>query len=663
MSSQWIVEFHKQLVRGKQVLLYGNVGDLVLLNGGYLSLHQFLEQYFSDEGYEIVGRYDIVDGIRFADQEMQQLFQRTVTQSKGGDAEAGAANVPPPMQSSQQASPGQQTGSNQPTTESAQTNAAGEGNRPRRSMPRARSRTRRGPMLVQPDQALDAIRTVLSQSEVSSAVCVDFSDKLVTDPQRQTENELKLMVQVKKIIQEAAYLVTDPLKGRKNVLAVVAGHLGSLPPWLYHENPLIGLVQVTQPRLDERKNFIRVYLPHFQGGNSLGGEQTEEIVRDFSDLTDGLTAWDLEAIRRTSIVEDMSIAKPRRVVDYYKYGQRDDPWEKLDEQKIRHACHQLEQRVIGQPAAIKAVVDMLLAARVGVSMSEVTAGAGKPKGVFFFVGPTGVGKTEMAKAITQLVFGDDAAFERFDMSEFAEQHAAEKLTGSPPGYVGFEEGGRLTNRVRERPFSLLLFDEIEKAHGRVMDKFLQILEDGRLTDGKGQTAYFSQTVIIFTSNIGSDTLDLHGSASGETVISFDEVRMHYRDRVREHFTRELGRPELLNRLGDNILVFDVLRPEYIKGICKKFLRMLAASAMEKCHLELVFPDDGVVQMIGRLMLAGDNMLFGGRRIKTLLEAMVERPLNRWIFFEKPASGSRLETTVDDSGFEILVNGKPISDIE
>src|SRR5262249_42628374 len=218
---------------------------------------------------------------------------------------------------------------------------------------------------------------------------------------------------------------------------------------------------------------------------------------------------------------------------------------------------------------------VLVSARVGVSMSEATARSGRPKGTFFFVGPTGVGKTELAKALTGLIFGDDTAFARFDMSEYAEQHAAEKLAGSPPGYVGYEEGGHLTNRVRERPFSLLLFDEIEKAHARVMDKFLQLLEDGRLTDGKGQTAYFSQSVIIFTSNIGSDRLSLSGTEDGN-LPTYEAVRDHYLAAVRDHFTRPptqggLGRPELLNRFGDNVLVFDLLRPEYVDGISRKFL--------------------------------------------------------------------------------------------
>src|SRR5262249_1284893 len=159
----------------------------------------------------------------------------------------------------------------------------------------------------------------------------------------------------------------------------------------------LSLVQVGRPRWEERHNFIQAFLKDFWGANALVGAAAKEVVRDFADLTDGLTAWDLEMIRRTSIVEQMPIVRARQLIDYYKYGQRDDPWERLDPGKIRDARSQIESRVIGQPAAVEAVVSMLVAARVGVTLAEPTSRTGRPKGTFFFVGPTGVGKTELAK--------------------------------------------------------------------------------------------------------------------------------------------------------------------------------------------------------------------------------------------------------------------------
>ncbi len=641
-SSQWMTEFQKELLRAKQVLLYGNVADMFLLNGRYLSLGDFLNTYFREEGYNIVSTYDIADGLRLADPSvMQPIFDRILMAATGGDVNAVTPAVSGPVPADPRRGGAAAVQGAQPV--------------PQRGVPRAAA----GPGLMAlraPDQALHAIRVTLAQTDVSAAAVIDFSDKLVGDPERQIDAERLLMVQLKKAIREAAYITAGSLAGRKNALVIVASQLGAVPPWLYQDEPFLALVQVGRPRTEERINFLRSYCTNFHGGEALSGDELDRVAQDFSDLTDGLMAWDMEAIRRTSVAEGLSVSNPKALVDYYKYGQRDDPWEHLDQGRVSDACTQIEKRVIGQPAAVEAVVDMLLSARVGLTMSGVSAKAGKPKGTLFFVGPTGVGKTELAKALAGVIFGDDTAFARFDMSEYAEQHAAEKLTGSPPGYVGYEEGGQLTNRVRERPFSILLFDEIEKAHGRVMDKFLQILEDGRLTDGKGQTAYFSQTVIIFTSNIGSDTLDLRCRAEGGDVLPYDEVRKHYLAAVHDHFVKRLGRPEILNRLGDNILVFDLLRPQHIEGICNRLINSLVASAREKRGLELIFPDGRVVEMISRLMLNGDNLLFGGRRIKSLLEHNVERSLNRWIFFNNPAAGTTLKIVPadDDQGIQVVL---------
>ena len=630
-SSLWMVELDKQLHRGKQVLLYGNVTDQFLLNGRYVPLDGFLNEYFTSEGYGVVGYYDVVDGLKLIDPDsMQPAFDDIISRAMGG-----AAQTPTPSPDPAPATP----------------NAA-----PPRSMPRAGAGLpSTAPRLQQPQQALDAIRHSVRQSGVASAFVVDFTDKLVSDPQQQQEAERLVLVQLKKVVQEAAFIPSGPLAGRRNAVVTVAGQLGGVPPWFHQDNPFLALVQVGKPRLEERVSFVRTFIANFSGGRELGAEQVEEVAGQVGDLTDGLAAWDLESIRRTSVAEGLSVARPKVLVDYYKYGQREDPWERLDPTKIGAARETINQRVIGQPAAVDAVVDMLVSARVGISMSEVTAKSGKPRGTFFFVGPTGVGKTELAKSLTELIFSDDTAFDRYDMSEFAEQHAAEKLTGSPPGFVGYEEGGRLTERVMHRPFNLLLFDEVEKAHPRVMDKFLQILEDGRLTDGKGQTAYFSQSVIIFTSNIGSDTVDACGP-SPAALPDYESIREHYLNAVREHFTHTLGRPELLNRLGDNVLVFDMLRPQHITGIAGKFLQALAGSAREKRGLTLSFEQPAITDMIQSMMLEGDNMRFGGRRIKTLVEGAIERPLNRWVFFNAPPAGATLTIAPTADGRTITING-------
>lgn len=655
-SSPWMSEFHKHLVRGKHVLLYGNVLDHFYLTpagdtqGRYVSVPEFLRHYFRDEGYEVIGHYDIVDGLSFSDPSaMRPIFDGIVATAKGGSAPDGTPSSGPHLSPR----PGATAYAAPPRTDSPAP----------RNIPRAGGQAT--PLLLLPDQALDGIRHLLSQPRVAGATVVDYSDKLFGDAKHQTEAELRLLVRLKKIVQTAAFLEKGHrLCGRKNALVIVGAQLGAIPPWFYQDNPFVALLQIPKPRREERARYIHTHLADFRDGQSLNPEEAVKVEQEFADLTDGLTTWDLDAIWRTSIAENVSIVSPKSLVDYYKYGQRDDPWERLDAAKIRHAQAQLEARVIGQQFAIQKVVDMLPAARVGLSMSEVTAQAGKPKGVFFFVGPTGVGKTELAKALTGLIFSDDAAFDRYDMSEYKEQHSAEKLAGSPPGYVGYDEGGRLTNRMRERPFSVLLFDEIEKAHPLVMDKFLQILEDGRLTDSKGQTAYFSQAVIIFTSNIGSDRLDQLQSGNRDGAQpAFAELEQHYKDAVRRHFTQGppqgLGRPELLNRLGDNIVVFDLLRPEHVEGICNKFLTALEQAARNKRRLEISFDRQRIVAMVRSLMEKDGKMSSGGRGIKTLLEQIVERPLNRWVFYQNPPENAQLAITPGPDGACILVNGEEV----
>ena len=251
----------------------------------------------------------------------------------------------------------------------------------------------------------------------------------------------------------------------------------------------------------------------------------------------------------------------------------------------------------------------------------------KPKGIFFFVRPTGMGKTEVAKALTELVFGDEKAFARFDMSEYKEQHAAEKLTGSPPGFVGYGEGGQLTNRVLENPYSILLFDEIEKSHSTVIDKFLQILEDGRLTDGQGKTAYFNQSIIIFTSNIGASKL-LQEKANLQTK-DYTEIEFFFKYKVRDFFL-ENSRAEIFNRLGENIVVFDILRLDHIVAICHKFLNYFDKAAFNKYQIKLKF-HRSIDDFLIKEMQSYEFFFMGGRKVKNLLEIYVKRPFNYWLF--------------------------------
>ncbi|MFQ3459216.1 AAA family ATPase [Bradyrhizobium sp. UFLA01-814] len=247
----------------------------------------------------------------------------------------------------------------------------------------------------------------------------------------------------------------------------------------------------------------------------------------------------------------------------------------------------------------------------------------------FLAGPTGVGKTELAKTITSLLFGDESAYIRFDMSEFSAEHSDQRLIGAPPGYIGYDVGGELTNAIREKPFSVVLFDEIEKAHPRILDKFLQVLDDGVLTSGRGDRVYFSEAFIVFTSNLG---IYVPGP-SGERIANvtpeetFEVVRRKVRGEIERHFKQVLNRPEILNRIGENVIVFDFIRPEIANEI---FDQMVDNLLNEVNSLGYDVTLAGPAREVLRGLCLSD-LSNGGRGIRNQVESHLINPLSRSLF--------------------------------
>jgi ATP-dependent Clp protease ATP-binding subunit ClpB len=293
----------------------------------------------------------------------------------------------------------------------------------------------------------------------------------------------------------------------------------------------------------------------------------------------------------------------------------------------------LRRRVIGQEEAVKAVAAAVRRARAGLQDPN------RPIGSFLFLGPTGVGKTELTKALAEFLFDDETAMIRIDMSEYMEKHSVARLIGAPPGYVGYEEGGALTEAVRRRPYQVILFDEVEKAHPDVFNVLLQVLDDGRLTYGQGRTVDFRNTVIILTSNLGGDIL-AH-QADGETT---GQVRDAVMAIVRQAF-----RPEFLNRL-DDILLFQRLSRDQMDAIVDIQLgRLRALLEPRKISLEL---DATARSWLGE---AGYDPVYGARPLKRVIQRVLQNPLATLLLEGRIEDGATVTVGANDDG--LIINGQ------
>jgi len=304
--------------------------------------------------------------------------------------------------------------------------------------------------------------------------------------------------------------------------------------------------------------------------------------------------------------------------------------------KLLHMEERLRMRVIGQDEAVTAVSDAVRRARAGIQDPN------RPIGSFIFLGPTGVGKTELARALAEFLFDDEQAMIRIDMSEYQERHTVSRLIGAPPGYVGYDEGGQLTEAVRRRPYSVVLFDEIEKAHPEVFNALLQLLEDGRLTDGHGRTVDFKNTVVIMTSNIGSQDIQ-------ELQDDEAEMRRRVSEAMRRHF-----RPEFLNRIDDTI-IFHPLDTEILKKIVAIQVGLVQKRlADKKIEIELT---DGAKELLAE---EGFDLVFGARPLKRVIQRDVLNPLASKILSGEVKEGSKV--TVDQSGRKLVFRTKarPVS---
>ena len=313
---------------------------------------------------------------------------------------------------------------------------------------------------------------------------------------------------------------------------------------------------------------------------------------------------------------------------------------KEESERLLNMENVLHERVIGQSEAVTAIAKAIRRGRVGLKDPK------RPVGSFIFLGPTGVGKTELCKALAEAMFGDENAMLRLDMSEYMEKHTVSKLIGSPPGYVGFEEGGQLTEKVRRKPYSVVLFDEIEKAHPDVFNMLLQILEDGRLTDSQGRTVDFKNTIIIMTSNVGARLITEKQSSLGFNSENENAEEGEKKD-IKELVTGELRkvfRPEFLNRV-DDIIVFNKLNKDEIKQIAVKMLKTLE-NRLDKMNIKISFTDNAVSEIADK----GFDENYGARPLRRAIQNEIEDPLSEQMLEGKVKDGAVVTCDFADGQF-------------
>lgn len=492
----------------------------------------------------------------------------------------------------------------------------------------------------------------LSSPNENTLATIFYLDKLVSYKNTYGTDEMELILRLEKIIDNIS---------SNNRLVMVALRDTMIPIELYTNSPKTAVVAIPIPDKEDRKAYLK---------HRLGEHRYLDLI---TDLSDGLYLRDLDTIA-SEIKGNSQLGNKeiKQLINKYRIGEQEDYWGKLDIGKLDGAFDWFteEKGVKGQDEAVQRVIDTLTLARAGLSgMSSGTPS--KPKGVLFFAGPTGVGKTFLAKNLAEFLFGSKEAFIRFDMSEFKEEHTVSKFIGSPPGYVGYERGGLLTNAVRERPFSVVLFDEIEKAHPKIMDMFLQILDEGRLTDSRGQTVFFTETVIIFTSNIGTRTTNSRGTVINEreridAILSEKssaqeqktKVHNHFRTAVEQFFMFEISRPELLNRIGNNIIPFNYINNSDIqKDIVKSNLKRIKDEFEDRFkpkHYLIQFSDSVIEYLVQK---NGEKIAeFGGRSVTTSIEDEVMKELAKKVLLAEYNGATNTTFSVGIDNDHIQVNG-------
>ena len=383
-------------------------------------------------------------------------------------------------------------------------------------------------------------------------------------------------------------------------------------------------VVIQKPSKEERSDFFKIYSNYFLNIKSTIQDENSDDFKDAVTITDGLSYREILQLAKLEIGDDKYTFK--QLYNLANFNKKQSEWESSKNFKdLNKISDELNKRVKGQSYAISQIRKTLIRSFTGLQGITQSSNSKKPKGILFFVGPTGVGKTEISKALCEYIFGDELRLIRFDMSEYNHEESDQKLIGAAPGYVGYDAGGQLTNAVKEKPFCILLFDEIEKAHNKILDKFLQILEDGRLTSSQGETIDFSETLIIFTSNIGTSQIK-------DITANNEIIHQQFINAVKDYFKNNLKRPEILNRIGEkNIIPFDFITDDQILDeILNMKLSNIIKKLKDEKYIDLHINQPDKEYLFETIKNKYDRSM-GGRGLMEKLETNFVDDLSEFIF--------------------------------